>query len=332
MSTWPLVVLSTGQTACFDEQGRACVCDGTGQDADIQAGVKPSPPRFRLEGELVHDKFTGLCWLRSGAISETPLMWQEALDFVTQMNTGAYLGYHDWRLPARAELLTLLSYQQTRPPLPVEHPFINIFPGWYWSATTCAYQPAHAWYLDLDGGRMFYGGKDQSFMIWPLRGESKIALKRQQHCHDSVGQPVRCSGTGQEGDHATTMALPYPRYREQQGVISDCWSGLQWHPCADLADGKVNWGEALQIINTLDGLAERPWRLPNINELESLVDLDHARPALSPDNPFRQLGSGYWSSTTSVYEPYWAWALYLEKGAIGVGQKRGRHFHLMAVR
>jgi hypothetical protein len=41
---------------------------------------------------------------------------------------------------------------------------------------------------------------------------------------------------------------------------------------------------------------------------------------------------GYWSSTTSTYEPDWAWALYLDKGAIGVGQKRGKHFHVMALR
>lgn len=26
------------------------------------------------------------------------------------------------------------------------------------------------------------------------------------------------------------------------------------------------------------------------------------------------------------YEPDWAWALYLTKGAVGVGQKRGRAF------
>jgi len=36
----------------------------------------------------------------------------------------------------------------------------------------------------------------------------------------------------------------------------------------------------------------------------------------------------YWSSTTGTYEPDWARALYLDKGAVGVGQKAGAHFHV----
>lgn len=37
-----------------------------------------------------------------------------------------------------------------------------------------------------------------------------------------------------------------------------------------------------------------------------------------------------WSPTTSAFEPDWAWTLYLDKGAVGVGQS-GRHFHVWAV-
>jgi len=39
----------------------------------------------------------------------------------------------------------------------------------------------------------------------------------------------------------------------------------------------------------------------------------------------------YWSSSTSLFEPDWAWALYLEKGATGVGQKRFAQFSVWAV-
>jgi hypothetical protein len=61
------------------------------------------------------------------------------------------------------------------------------------------------------------------------------------------------------------------------------------------------------------------WRLPNINELESLVDCGRHNPALPSGHPFTDVREGYWSSTTSRFEPDWAWALYLKKGAIGVG-------------
>ncbi|MCO6414001.1 MAG: DUF1566 domain-containing protein [Thiogranum sp.] len=52
----------------------------------------------------------------------------------------------------------------------------------------------------------------------------------------------------------------------------------------------------------------------------------------SRDAGFSHVRDGYWSSTTSAFEPDWAWALYLDKGACGVGQKSGRHFHVWPVR
>jgi len=73
------------------------------------------------------------------------------------------------------------------------------------------------------------------------------------------------------------------------------------------------------------------WRLPNINELESLVDCSTHSPALPNGHLFRDIREGYWSSTTSMFEPDWAWALYLSKGAVGVGQKKGPYFSVWPV-
>jgi hypothetical protein len=55
-------------------------------------------------------------------------------------------------------------------------------------------------------------------------------------------------------------------------------------------------------------------------------------PALTRGHPFFDLREVYWSSTTSAFEPDWAWALYLDKGAVGVGQKGHARFHVWAVR
>jgi hypothetical protein len=42
------------------------------------------------------------------------------------------------------------------------------------------------------------------------------------------------------------------------------------------------------------------------------------RPALAiAERVFARLGTVYWSATTSIHEPDWAWALYLDKGAAG---------------
>ena len=117
-------------------------------------------------------------WCRDASLAEFPLTWQEALDFVATMNREQRFGQRDWRMPNRRELRSLLSLQNKLPALPERHPFINVFHGWYWTATTAAISPAHAWYVALDGARMFYGGKDQSFMLWPVRGEGLNVIPR----------------------------------------------------------------------------------------------------------------------------------------------------------
>lgn len=74
------------------------------------------------------------------------------------------------------------------------------------------------------------------------------------------------------------------------------------------------------------------WRLPNIRELESLVDLDRHSPALAADHLFKHIADGYWSATTSVYEKRYAWVLYPRDGAVGVGYKPLHEFCASAVR
>lgn len=74
------------------------------------------------------------------------------------------------------------------------------------------------------------------------------------------------------------------------------------------------------------------WRLPNIRELDSLIDIQRHTPALSNGHPFGRVAEGYWSSTTSTYEPRYAWVIYMQDGAVGVGYKKQSEFHVWAVR
>lgn len=76
---------------------------------------------------------------------------------------------------------------------------------------------------------------------------------------------------------------------------------------------------------------QQPWRMPTINELESLVDASECDPALPLEHPFLIRQQGYWSSTTSGFEKDWAYVLYMDKGAVGVGFKKKKEFHLWPV-
>jgi hypothetical protein len=209
-----------------------------------------------------------------------------------------------------------------------------VFASWYWSATSAASVPAHAWYVDMDGGRMFYGGKDQSFLVWPVRGESHLLPDTGQTlCYDDRGAVVLCAGTGQDGEFRTGLAWPAPRFYVQGETALDRLTGLAWRRAASLAPEEgVTWHEALAAVTRLNAGNGAGWRLPNINELESLVDCTAASPALPQHHPFARVRDVYWSSTTSLYEPDWAWALYLDKGAVGVGQKSQARFQVWPVR
>jgi len=324
----------TGQRYCYSEAGEKVDCRDSGQDADIRAGVAWPRDRFVSHGnDQIVDRLTGLTWSADANPCEYPVMWVEALEAILHLNKDSYLGANDWRMPNRRELRSLVSYQSARPALPAGHPFHNVFPGWYWSSTSYAGNPAHAWYVHMDGARMFYGGKDQSFLLWPVRGQGNGLLARtgQQHCFSPAGGVMNCAGQ-QDGARQDGRAWPQPRFMTQQQGVVDRLTGLVWRSHADLTEQAVSWEEALQAVAELNRHEDAVhWYLPNINELESLTDCSRADPALPGDSPFVSVQSAYWSSTTSAYETDWAWVLYLDKGAVGVGQKRGRYFHVWAV-
>lgn len=332
--------LQTGQTSCHDTDGRMIDCEGSGQDAELSHGVVWPAPRFDVAmmpdaSGIVTDLLTGLIWTRDANAGGFPMDWAEAHEFISRMNCDREHGFDDWRLPDRRELRSLISHQTRNPALPEGHPFINVFMGWYWSATTAAINEEFAWYVHMEGGRTFYGAKNQYYLVWPVRGEGNGVLP----------------ATGQAGDSPFGAAWPESRFEDLAGGdVQDRLTGLTWRRIADLTGKPVLWKEAIAALNMLNmedaGLSTRTghaesierrrdmdrWRLPNINELESLVDMSRHDPALPAGHPFRECREVYWSSTTSMFEPDWAWALYMNKGAAGVGRKGYARFHVWAVR
>ena len=321
----PRHILSTGQRQCFDAAGRPVDCAGSGQDGEFRSGVAWPEPRFEMQGgHLALDRLTGLVWPLIASVGDFPMSWAEALAAVAGMNRGNVFGHADWRLPNRRELLSVVSHDHHRPALPAGHPF-SVQQTWYWTSTTASRAPAYAWRVHLEGGRMFYGDKARDAMVWPVRGGSGLlAATGQRRCWDAVGNVVECAGTGQDGELRRGTAWPEPRFAVQDAGVRDLLTGLLWTRSAELR-GLCTWKEALRAAREhhAGGLA---WRLPNIRELESLVDAEHHDPALPAENPFDDPQEAYWSSTSSAYSPDWAYCLYLHKGAVGVGFKAGPEF------
>jgi hypothetical protein len=81
-------------------------------DGWLQKGAAWPSPRFTaVLSQLTttvawHDNLTGLIWPEDAGGSATAVKktWQEALDYVANLNANNYLGFNDWRLPNVNEL------------------------------------------------------------------------------------------------------------------------------------------------------------------------------------------------------------------------------------
>lgn len=329
----PSNILSTGLTRCYNDDGDLVDCRGSGQDGEFLAGIGWPAERFEMTGgDLVLDRATGLIWTKNSCPSDFPLSWQESLDFVEQMNVEERFGRSDWRMPNRRELRTLIDHSVRKPALTAGHPFKNIFLGWYWTSTTAAIATRYAWYVHLEGGRMFYGNKDGYYWIWPVSGRSDILARTgAKQCYDQRGLRISCAESRQDGSLVMGVPWPKPRFITLEFGVLDVLTGLTWHTRAICGRENDTWSGALAAVSSYAQETKLPWRMPTINELESLVDASAHNPALLSEHPFSDVQEAYWSSTTSAFETDWAYVLYLGKGAVGVGYKKNKEFALWPV-
>jgi hypothetical protein len=104
------------------------------------------------------------------------------------------------------------------------------------------------------------------------------------------------------------VGWPVVRYVDNlNGTVTDRLTGLIWLKDAD-CKGALTWSAAVASANQLasgqcglsDGSNAGQWRMPNANDLESLVDVAQSAPALSAGHPFTHVNqsNAYWSSTT----------------------------------
>jgi hypothetical protein len=147
-----------------------------------------------------------------------------------------------------------------------------------------------------------------------------------------------------EGDDGDVQAgVPFPGRRfidEGDGTVMDRLTGLTWLQDASCF-GPRNWYETLSAVNALrdaqcaltDGSAAGDWRLPNIKELQSLIDYGQLSPALPPGHPFVNVQPvPYWSSTTSAGFPNSAWTIPLDRGGSSFDDSKTNEHYAWPVR
>jgi hypothetical protein len=130
--------------------------------------------RFRILGGFnnaaVLDRETGLVWERSPDTGTRE--WLAAHRFCIDRAVGNR-NRKGWRLPTVQEIVSLVDPTRDPPSLPAGHPFSNVQPDFYWSATTFGENPALAWGAGFENdltepGARFTAKTTQRF-VWCVR-------------------------------------------------------------------------------------------------------------------------------------------------------------------
>ena len=308
-------IVDTGQSRCYDNT-REITHPGAGkpffgQDAQYQ-GHQPAY-RDNRDGTIT-DLVTKLVWQKDPGPKKT---FAEAVDGARRCRTG---GFDDWRLPSIKDMYSLILFSGE-----------DVDPR---SEATRNLQP----FIDTDYFGFEYGD--------PAKGEriidSQIATSTKyvsttMHGNETMfgvnfadgrikGYPIGRSG-GPRGRTKTYFVF-YVRgnadYGKNQfhdngdGTITDRATGLTWmqqdsgHLKAGLKqDGRMNWEQALRWAEDLRHAGHSDWRLPNIKELQSIVDYTRSpdttkSAAIDPLFRVTSIRDGldkinypfYWSSTT----------------------------------
>jgi len=150
---------------------------------------------------------------------------------------------------------------------------------------------------------------------------------------------------GDDGAIQSGVVWPSPRFTDHgDGTITDELTGLMWlKDGACLGYQEWNFGSFREV----DSLNYDPqgrgcqdytgrytdWRLPNVNELESLVHAGRSNTAtwLNSVGFTGVQALDYWSSTTNVHNPGQAWSVNMWTGFVDPDDKGGAR-HIIAVR
>ena len=110
------------------------------------------------------------------------------------------------------------------------------------------------------------------------------------------------------------------------GTVTDNRTGLMWvrdGKSAGCNNGKImTWKDAMKFCKELDFAEYKGWRLPTIEELQSIVAYEKHNSAI--DEAFENTkNSYYWSSTTYASGTGYAWGVNFYSGNVNYYNKTG---------
>ncbi|EQA71047.1 DUF1566 domain-containing protein [Leptospira noguchii] len=327
----PGAIFDTGQTLCWDGGGLAQSCGALGLPGS-DGSFNDVPNARNFVGPTQHCKFTsdytifdplhGLTW-KTCAQGQTgsdcaggvavPMNWADASGGLpgscSELNTlnggEGYAGRTNWRIPTVRELASIVHY--TNNPH-IDNAFFpsKTFTGTpYMTSTIDAKVAGNNWAIN--------------FAITPPIGVRIPSLTQ------VTPLGLRC---------VSGNAIPAPSFVDQlDGTVRDLNTGLLWSQCTEgqgvgcglTPPTAMDWNAARNNCNG-KVLAGRVWRLPNVNELLSIVDYSNAVGILPNIDSvfFPNTANGlYWTSTTYDSNKSFAIGILFSTGAVIANDKSG---------
>ncbi len=292
------IVVDTGLSGCYGNSNDEVSCPAPGEPFYGQDGQYDSNPpayQYDADAEVVLDLNTGLLWEK--AHHRTKLAYSAAAAACEGLELA---GHDDWRLPTIKELFSLADFRGTVGgefyldsahfdlEIPTEGELTGThmyeMMGQTWSSTIRPDDPA--W------GTYFFNFLDGHLKSSPDNPMFEHFYRCVRGTPGVFENDFENHGDGTVTDHAT-------------GLVWQAANGMQG---AD--DYQFNWEEALSYCDDLSLGGHDDWRLPDVKELQSIVDYTRADPALDTDVfSFEQTpgtGAYFWSSTSMIDYPDWA--------------------------
>lgn len=304
------VLPDSGQSQCYDTNGLILApseaSDYTGQDAFIQGNAL----RYHDNGD--------------GTITDlnTGLMWQQEHDFtrrnlaksVAHVKAMTLAGYDDWRVPTIKELYSIANFDgelmkpesggTSKPYIDTEYFDYQydkklMFAGQFYSSTVYVKNDVQNFtrHDGLQGvfGFNFSDGHIKSYESGKFFDGTAITKSDGMFVPGCFVRAVRGSTGLYDMDYVANG----------NGTVTDRSTALMW--ARDDSGSRMNWVDALHYAeqSTLAGYSD--WRLPNVKELQSLVDYNKVDfPAINTDffntslTKFESPEDSYyfWTSTT----------------------------------
>ena len=296
-----------------------------GQDAQYQAG---EPVSYEVNDDsTVTDLNTGLIW------EQTPdpdgFMYQEAVEYCENLELG---GYDDWRMPTLKDLFSISDFNSGWPYIDMEY---------FDLATGEITKDEQYWSTNEYVGVTVEGGNTAAFGVNHVTGHIKA-----YPAGDEMPPPPE-NGLHSDPPNPFTKQVRAVRgesYGENEfvdnadGTITDNATGLMWTQM-DSEEG-IDWENALAYAENSEYAGYSDWRLPNVKELQSIVDYSYAPGAEDADKDRAAIDllfsctpitneagvddfGYYWTSTSAKFsdgEPfYYAWYVAFGRAVNGEG-------------